>query len=185
MTLKGKTVCVGITGGIAAYKACEIVSRLKKLEADVLCIMTEHAAEFVAPQTFETLSVNPVAVGMFDRIKSWETEHISIAKRSNLFVIAPATANFIGKLNAGVADDMLTTTVMATKAPVLICPAMNVNMYENPITQRNIASLKEFGYLFESPGTGRLACGDIAVGRMAEPEEIVQRAVSILCAKTI
>jgi len=185
MTLKGKTVCVGVTGGIAAYKACDLVSRLKKLEADVVCIMTRHATEFVAPQTFETLSMNPVAVGMFDQIKSWEVEHISIAKRSNLFIIAPATANFIGKLNAGVCDDMLTTTVMATKAPVLICPAMNVNMYENPITQRNIASLKDFGYLFEGPGSGRLACGDVATGRMAEPEEIVERAVSILCARKI
>ena len=182
-SIKGKKVCVGVTGGIAVYKACEVVSGLRKLGADVTVIMTENATEFVTPLTFEILSNNPVSVGMFDRIRSWEVEHISIAKRSDLFVIAPATANFIGKVYAGIADDMLTTTVMATTAKVLIAPAMNHNMYLNPITQRNIEELKKLGYEFIGPGEGRLANGDLGVGRLVDASEIVEKAVQLLCAK--
>ncbi len=185
MNLKGKSVCVGITGGIAAYKACEVVSRLRKAGADVFCIMTENATEFVTPLTFESLSNNPVVVNMFDRIKSWEVEHIALARRADLFLIAPATANFIAKLHAGICDDMLTTTVIATKAPVLICTAMNTNMFENPITQRNISALRELGYLFQGPETGWLAEGISGAGRMSEPLDIVKRAEMILCAQRI
>ncbi len=185
MQLKGKQVVVGITGGIAAYKTCQIVSSLRKKGADVYCIMTKNATEFVAPLTFETLSNNPVCVDMFARIKSWEVEHISLAKRAGLFVIAPATANFIAKLNSGICDDMLTTTVLATKAPVLICPAMNENMYENPITQRNIKALEALGYLFEGPAEGWLAEGISGRGRMSEPDVITARAEAILCSKKI
>ena len=185
MDIKGKSVCVGITGGIAAYKACDVVSRLRKAGADVFCIMTQNATEFVRPLTFESLSNNPVSVGMFDRIKSWEVEHIALAKRADLFIIAPATANFIAKLSAGICDDMLTTTVLATKAPVLICPAMNTNMYDNPVTQRNIALLKELGYLFQGPEEGWLAEGTVGAGRMSEPGDIVMRAGNILCGQRI
>ena len=185
MDLKGKSVGVGITGGIAAYKACEVVSTLRKAGADVFCIMTKNATEFVTPLTFESLSNNPVAVDMFDRIKSWEVEHIALARRADLFVIAPGTANFIAKINAGICDDMLTTTIVATKAPVLICTAMNVNMFENPITQRNIASLKELGYLFLGPEVGWLAEGVSGAGRMTEAKDIVKRVEMILCAEKI
>ncbi len=183
MNKNQKCVVMGVTGGIAAYKACEIVSRLKKLGYDVVVVMTKNATEFVTPLTFETLTNNPVCVGMFDRIQTWEVEHIALAKRADLFLIAPATANFIGKLNAGIADDMLTTTVMATRAPVLIAPAMNTNMYENPVTQRNIRQLEAQGYQFVEPESGRLACGDVGRGRLAQVETIVERAVELLCSK--
>lgn len=173
--LTGKHIVLGVTGGIAAYKAADLVSRLKKTGAEVHVIMTKHAAEFVMPLTFQTLSQNPVVTEMFEAPPTWDVEHISLAKKADLFVIAPATANVIGKLASGIADDMLTTTVMATRAPVLLAPAMNTNMYLNPVVQRNIAALKELGYHFEDPGTGRLACADIGVGKMAEPAELVNR----------
>jgi len=173
--LKGKRIVLGVTGGIAAYKAADLVSRLKKSGAEVFVIMTAHASEFVMPLTFQTLSQNPVVTDMFDAPPTWDVEHISLAKKADLFVIAPASANVIGKLAAGIADDMLTTTVMATRAPVLLAPAMNTNMYLNPVVQRNIVTLRELGYHFEDPGTGRLACADVGVGKMAEPQDLLNR----------
>lgn len=170
--LKGKKIVLGVSGGIAAYKACELVSRLKKLEADVHVIMTDSAAKFVTPLTFQSLSLNQVAVDMFEAPKYWEIEHISLAKLADIFVIAPATANIIGKLACGIADDMLSTTAMATKARVIIAPAMNTNMYDNPVVQRNIKQLKELGYVFVEPVEGRLACGDVGKGKMADPAAI-------------
>lgn len=174
--LKGKKIVMGVTGGIAAYKACELVSRLKKLNADVHVIMTDSAAKFVTPLTFQSLSLNQVAVDMFDGPRYWEIEHISLAKLADVLVIAPATANIIGKLAVGIADDMLSTTVMATKAQVIIAPAMNTNMYENPVLQKNIRILKEFGYSIISPEEGRLACGDVGKGKMAAPS-VIERAI--------
>ena len=142
--------------------------------------MTESACEFVSPLTFRTLTANPVTVDMFDEPGQWNVKHVSLAQRADLFVIAPATANFLGKTAAGIADDMLTTTVMATRAPVVIAPAMNSGMYGNPIVQRNIASLKALGYMFVGPESGRLACGDTGTGRMASPERIVDFAMHAL-----
>ena len=178
--LKGKTVVIGVSGGIAVYKACDVVSRLKKLNANVHVIMTKSATEFVTPLTFQSLSQNYVVSDMFEEPKTWDVEHISLAKRADVFLIAPATANVIGKIANGIADDMLTTTVMATKAKVLIAPAMNTNMYENPILQRNINTLKELGYNFVEPESGRLACGDTGKGKLASPETIVDEVVKLL-----
>ncbi|WP_053956939.1 bifunctional phosphopantothenoylcysteine decarboxylase/phosphopantothenate--cysteine ligase CoaBC [Inediibacterium massiliense] len=175
-----KNVVVGITGGIAAYKGADVVSRLKKQGFEVFVIMTESAQEFINPLTFQSLSQNYVITDMFKEPKTWEVEHISLAKKADLFVIVPATANAIGKIANGIADDMLTTTVMATKAPVLLAPAMNTNMYENPIVQENIKKLKDFGYYFIEPAKGRLACGDVGRGKLPEPEEIVKEASLLL-----
>lgn len=178
-----KNVVLGVTGGIAAYKAAELVSQLRKAELSVNVIMTKSAAEFVAPLTFETLSNNPVALDMFNRETPWEVEHVSLAKRADLVIIAPATANFIAKMAAGIADDMLTTTVLATRAPVLVAPAMNVNMWENEITQRNVNTLKNLGVSFCGPAEGLLACGDTGKGRMEEPQVIMEAALELLCDK--
>lgn len=172
--LKGKTVVLGVTGCIAAYKACEIVSRLKKSGANVEVIMTPHAAQFVQPLSFESLSGNRVITDLFDRDFEFEIEHISLAKKADVFVIAPATANTIGKIAAGIGDDMLTTTVMACKAPKIIAPAMNTNMYENELVEQNLAKLKKQGYRIIEPVSGRLACGDVGKGKMAEPADIVR-----------
>ncbi len=177
--LKGKNILLGVSGGIAAYKACELTSRLKKLDANVDVIMTKSATEFVTPLTFQSLSLNQVVTDMFEKPKYWEIEHISLAKKADIVVIAPATANIIGKLAYGIADDMLTTTVMAAKAIKLIAPAMNTNMYENPVVQKNIETLKQLGYKFVEPGEGRLACGDIGKGKLAEPE-IIEEAIKEL-----
>ena len=178
--LKDKTVVIGVSGGIAVYKVCDVVSRLKKLNANVHVIMTKGACEFVAPLTFQTMSQNYVVSDMFQDPKTWDVEHISLAKRADLFLVAPATANVIGKIACGICDDMLTTTVAATKAKVLIAPAMNTNMYENPILQRNINTLKELGYNFVEPESGRLACGDTGKGKLASPETIVDEVVKLL-----
>jgi phosphopantothenoylcysteine decarboxylase / phosphopantothenate---cysteine ligase len=178
--LSGKCVVVGVTGGIAAYKTCEVVSRLKKLHADVRVIMTKNATEFVSPLTFQSLSHNPVSVDTFANIQTWEIEHIALAQRADVFVIAPATANIIGKLACGIADDMLSTTVMATHAPVLIAPAMNTAMLENAATQQNMRTLSERGMRFIAPGTGMLACGTSGAGRMSEPNQIVDEIVRTL-----
>ncbi len=178
--LKGKTVVLGVTGCIAAYKSCEIVSRLKKLEANVEVIMTSHALEFVQPLSFETLSNNRVVSDLFDRDFDFEVEHIALAKKADIFVVAPATANTIGKIANGIADDMLSTTIMATTAPKLICPAMNTNMYESSQVQENLAKLEKKGYYIFSPIEGRLACGDVGKGKMAEPVDIVDKIVDIL-----
>lgn len=168
-----KTVILGVTGGIAAYKSCEAVSRFRRLGYDVRVVMSKNATEFVTPLTFESLSHNKVVVDTFDKTREFEIEHISYAELASAFVIAPATANFIGKLASGICDDMLTTTVTATKKPVFICPAMNVNMYENPVTRANIEKLKALGYRFIGPESGLLACGVTGAGRMSEPETIV------------
>ena len=178
-----KTVIVGVTGGIAAYKSCEVVSRFRRLGYDVRVVMTKNATEFVTPLTFESLSKNKVVVDTFEKNREFEIEHISYAELASAFVIAPATANFIGKLAAGIADDMLTTTVMATLQPVFICPAMNVNMYQNPITQANIERLKDRGYRFIGPDSGMLACGVTGAGRMSEPVEIVTEVDKFLTPK--
>ena len=178
--LSGKCVVVGVTGGIAAYNTCEVVSRLKKLHADVRVIMTKNATEFVSPLTFQSLSHNPVSVDTFANIQTWEIEHIALAQRADVFVIAPATANIIGKLACGIADDMLSTTVMATHAPVLIAPAMNTAMLENAATQQNMRTLSERGMRFIAPGTGMLACGTSGAGRMSEPSQIVDEIVRTL-----
>ena len=178
--LKNKTVVLGVSGGIAAYKSCDIVSRLKKLNINVHVIMTKGATEFVTPLTFQSLSQNYVVNDMFEEPKTWDVEHISLAKKADVFLIAPATANVIGKIANGICDDMLTTTVMATTGKVLIAPAMNTNMYKNPILQRNINTLKELGYNFVNPESGRLACGDVGEGKLALPEDIVNAVVDLL-----
>lgn len=177
---EGKCVVLGVTGGIAAYKACDLVSRLKKLGIDVNVIMTKGATKFVQPLTFESLSGNPVAVDLFDTPSHWDIEHIAWAKKADVFVVAPASANFIGKVAGGIADDMLTTTVMATKAPVLIAPAMNTNMYLNPIVQDNMTKLKSYGYHFISPESGRLACNDIGLGKLVNNDDLMEALLTLL-----
>ncbi len=171
--LNGKNILIGVSGGIACYKVCDVVSRLKKLNSNVDVIMTKSAVEFVSPLTFQTLSQNFVYVDMFKEPKTFEVEHISLAKKADIVLIAPATGDIIGKIASGIADDMLTTVIMATRAKVIFAPAMNMNMYTNPIVQDNIKKLSEMGYEFIKPGKGRLACGDYGEGKMAEPEIIV------------
>ncbi|MCB2292031.1 bifunctional phosphopantothenoylcysteine decarboxylase/phosphopantothenate--cysteine ligase CoaBC [Clostridium algoriphilum] len=175
-----KTVVIGVTGGIAVYKALDVISKLKKENIEVHVIMTKAAIEFVNPISFQSLSQNIVIHDMFEEPKAWEIQHIVLAKKADLFVIVPATANVIGKVANGIADDMLTTTIMATKAPVIFAPAMNVNMYNNPILQSNIQKLKEFGYNFINPTSGRLACGDIGEGKLAQTEDIFEIIMSNL-----
>ena len=182
--LKGKTIVLGITGCIAAYKSCEIVSRLKKEGANVKVIMTQHAMEFVQPLSFETLSGNRVITDLFDRDFEFDVKHVSLAKEADLFVIAPATANVIGKLANGLADDMLTTTYLACKAPKIVCPAMNTNMYENEQLEENLQKLKKKGVHIIEPIEGRLACGDVGKGKMAEPVDILEEIVDLLMPKT-
>lgn len=172
--LFGKNVVLGVSGGIAVYKSCEIVSRLKKLGANVDVIMTEHAQEFVTPLTFQTLSKSAVVTNAFEPVKEFDINHISLANKGDILVVAPATANVIAKFAQGIADDMLSTTYLASKSPKLICPAMNVNMYEDEQTQKNIDILKERGVMFIDPTEGPLACGISAKGRMAEPVDIVK-----------
>lgn len=181
--LDGKTVAVGVTGGIAAYKACELVSLLKKAGADVHVVLTRNATQFVAPLTFEALSGNRAVTDMFARDHDWEIGHISLAKKSDMFVVAPCTANLAGKLACGIADDFLSTTLMATKAPVLLAPAMNTGMLTSAAYTANEQTLKSRGVLFIEPNEGNLACGDVGKGRMAEPKEIFDRVVSVLTAK--
>jgi phosphopantothenoylcysteine decarboxylase/phosphopantothenate--cysteine ligase len=183
MELQGKTVVVGIAGGIAAYKMCETVSRLKKAGADVHVLLTENGGRFVTALTLETLSNNRVVTGMFDRDFQYDVRHVSLAKKADLLLIAPATANIIAKLAHGLADDMPTTAALAATCPKLICPAMNEKMLENPATQANIRLLEERGFEFLEPGTGFLACGDTGKGRMAEPADIVARAEEILLSR--
>lgn len=185
MTIKDKTIVLGITGGIAAYKAAELTRLLIKASAKVHIIMTRGAAEFVTPLTFQTLSKNPVHTDLFSLTQEADVGHISLADRADLFVIAPATANIIGKIANGIADDLLTTSVMATKAPVLLAPAMNCNMYENPIVQGNMERLKKYGYHFIDSETGDLACGYEGKGRMAEPSDILEEMETILSPKDL
>ena len=179
--LNGKHVVLGVTGGIAAYKACEVVSRLRKLHAEVDVIMTENATKLVQPLTFETLSYRPVCVDTFSRTESWDVKHISLAQKADVMVVAPATANLIAKLAHGIADDMLSTTLLATKAPILLAPAMNTGMWTAQATQDNLKLLLSRGVKTVGPGSGFLACGDSGDGRMSEPEEIVEAIKAILC----
>lgn len=183
MSLTGKHVVLGVTGGIAAYKSAEVVSRLRKLGVSVHVIMTEHATKFVAPLTFETLSNHPVVTDTFARPATWEVEHIALAKQADVFVIAPATANMLAKMAHGLADDMLSTTVLATKAPVLVAPAMNTGMWTNAATQENCEILRKRGVHFVGPDAGVLACGDSGAGRMSEPAAIVEAITALLCPK--
>jgi phosphopantothenoylcysteine decarboxylase / phosphopantothenate---cysteine ligase len=178
--MRGKRIVVGVTGGIATFKAAALVSRLSQLGADVRVIMTESATRFVTPLTFQTLSRNRVAVDTFDEQDPSVVSHIDLADHADLFVIAPATANILAKMAHGLGDEMLSTTLLATRAPVLVAPAMNVNMYQNPVVQENLRTLKERGVYVISPGEGMLACGYEGKGRMAEPEEIIDRIVEIL-----
>lgn len=168
-----KTIVLGVSGGIAVYKALEVVSKLKKRNMDVHVIMTKSAREFVTPLSFQSLSQNMVAYNMFEEPRAFEIQHISLAKKADLMAIVPATANIIGKVSNGIADDMLSTTIMATKAPVIFAPAMNTNMYNNVIVQENIKRLKNLGYEFIEPESGRLACGDEGIGKLANTDIIV------------
>ena len=168
-----KTVVIGVSGGIACYKAVEVVNQLRKDGYNVKVIMTKAAQQFVTPLTFQTMSHNAVVTEMFDPVEKWDTKHVSLAKAADLFVIVPATANIIGKIANGIADDMLSTTVMATKSPVLIFPAMNTAMYENKIVQNNISKLREYGYQVFGTDTGELACGDTGSGKLLPWQRIV------------
>jgi phosphopantothenoylcysteine decarboxylase/phosphopantothenate--cysteine ligase len=180
MDLTGREIVLGVTGGIAAYKSAELVSRLRHLGAHVHVIMTQNATEFVSPLTFQTLSANQVVTNTFQAPEYWNVEHVALAKLADVFVIAPATANIMAKMAAGIADDMLSTTVLATKAPILLAPAMNTGMWTAEATQQNRKTLQERGVRFTGPGTGMLACGDEGAGRMSEPEEIVEAVCDIL-----
>lgn len=175
-----KNVVIGVSGGIAVYKVLDVVSKLKKLNINVNIIMTKSATQFVTPLSFQSLSQNYVVCDIFDDPKTWDVEHIALAKKADLFLVAPATANIIGKIANGIADDMLTTTIMATNAKIVIAPAMNTNMYKNKILQKNIKTLKDLGYHFIDPDSGRLACGDIGEGKLANTDKIVNEVVKIL-----
>lgn len=176
--LEGKHVVVGVTGGIAAYKAAELVSRLKKAGAQVRCVMSENALKFIPALTLETLSGNRAYVDQFSR--EFEIEHVALAKWADLFVVAPATANFMGKVSAGIADDLITTTAMAVTCPVLLAPAMNTNMWKNQATQVNLKTLLGRGFYTVGPESGKLACGDDDIGRMSEPAAIVEKIEEML-----
>lgn len=176
-----KTVVLGVSGGIAAFKAAQLASDLGKTAAEVHVILTKNAAEFVSPLTFETLTRNRVSVDTFDRNFEYNVEHVALAKKADVFLIAPATANVIAKMAAGIADDMLTTTVLAASCPKLVAPAMNTGMYDNPVTQRNLETLRSFGVELIEPESGWLACGDVGRGKLASPEtlfEAVRRALT-------
>ena len=175
-----KNILLGVTGGIAVYKVLDVASKLRKLNYELNTIMTENACEFVKPLSFETITNNYVVTDTFERPKTWDVEHIALAKKADLMLIAPATANIIGKVAHGIADDMLSTTIMATKCQVVFAPAMNTAMYENPIVQDNIAYLKEKGYLFIEPDSGWLACGDLGAGKLPTPERITEYVVNCL-----
>ncbi|MDR3592385.1 MAG: bifunctional phosphopantothenoylcysteine decarboxylase/phosphopantothenate--cysteine ligase CoaBC [Negativicutes bacterium] len=181
--LTGKNIVLGVSGGIAAYKVVEVVSRLKKAGASVHVIMTQAATRFVTPLTFREISGNRVVVDMWEETKEWNVEHIALATLADLFLIAPATANMIGKIAGGIADDFLSTTVMATTAPVVLVPAMNSNMYLNAIVQQNITKLAGLGYHVMEPAQGMLACGTEGPGRLPEPPVIVEMVTSILAAR--
>ena len=173
MRLAGKTVVLCVTGGIAAYKAADLTSKLRHAGAAVRVLMTESATQFISPMTFETLSGNRTVVDTFDRNFAWEVEHISLAKAADVFVIAPATANVIAKAAHGIADDMVTTTLLATKAPVVIAPAMNTGMYDNPVTQQNLQTLRMRGFHIIDPAAGRLACGDTGRGKLPDTPVLI------------
>ena len=171
---KKKNIVLGVTASIAIYKACEIIRRLREQGFSVTVVMTAEAEELIKPIVFQGLSGNPVYRGLFDAPQEWEIEHVSLAEKADLVLIAPATANIIGKIAHGICDDLLTCVVCATSAPVLICPAMNEKMYLNKITQENIKKLKSFGYKFVEPRKGLLACGKVGIGCLAEVETIIK-----------
>lgn len=181
--LKGKNVVLGVTGGIAAYKAADLASKLNKMGANVDVIMTKSATSFVTPLTFRSITGRPVVTDMFEEPAVVDIKHISLASKADIFIVAPATANILGKVACGICDDMLSTTIAATKSPVIFAPAMNTNMYENPIIQENIEKLKKLGYLFVEPECGRLACGTEGKGRLAENQVIIEKIVSEICFK--
>lgn len=178
--MKQKTIILGVTGSIAAYKACDLISRLKKKGHDVICVMTREAEEFITPLTLETLSENTVYGDMFRLPEKRSAVHVSLAKKADLIVIAPATANIIGHLASGICGDLLTSTVVSSKSPILIAPAMNDNMYNHKITQRNIQELKKIGYKFINPIRGHLACGYVGIGHLADVDQIVKEIDKIL-----
>ena len=178
--MKKRNIILGVTGSIAIYKACEIIRRLLEDHCSLSVVMTEHAAQLISPQVFSALSGGTVYWNEFATPANWEIEHVSLAKKADLILIAPATANMIGKIAQGIADDLLSTTVMATRAPVLIAPAMNENMYKNKIVQENIRKLKGLGYKFIEARIGKLACGDVGVGHLAEVETIVSEVKRLL-----
>ena len=181
--LSGKNIVLGVTGGIAAWRACPLLIELSlNRHANVEVIMTANAQKFITELSLRSLSHNPVVCDQFERPTSWDVKHISLARKADLMLIAPCTADVIGKLANGIADDMLTTTVMATRAPVLICPAMNDQMYSNPIVQDNIARLRKFGYLFLEPASGVLAYGGTGQGKLADIDLIVKETEKILLA---
>ena len=179
--MRGKHIIVAVSAGIAAYKAIEVVSRLRKKGAEVKVVMTQNATHIASPLTFGEISGHPVALDMFEQVHQWDVEHIALATWADAYVVVPATAHVIGKIYAGIADDMLTTTIMATKAPKYLCPAMNTEMYNNPITQRNLEGLRSLGYHIMDPAEGWLACGITGVGRLPEPEAIVDWLESKMC----
>lgn len=178
--LEGKMVVLGVTGSIAAYKAALLARQFMDKGAGVYVIMTHSATKFVTPLTFQALTGNPVLVDMFNPQTPWQIDHVYLGEKSDLVIVAPCTANIIGKIAYGLAEDMVTVTVMASKAPVIIAPAMEVNMYLNPIVQENIAKLKKLGYHFVGPETGRLATGREGQGRLSEPKEILARALEVM-----
>ena len=184
-TLSGKEIVLGVTGGIAAYKACEIVRALRKEGAGVRVILTASGARFITPLTLQTLSKNPVYTDLFDLIAESDIGHISLAQGANLLMIAPATANILGKIRSGIADDMLSTVVMATAAPVLLAPAMNSQMYASPAVRENVEVLRERGFTFVEPDDGELACGTVGPGRLADTEKIVEMARILLAEKIL
>ena len=179
--MRGKHIIVAVSAGIAAYKAIEVVSRLRKKGAEVKVVMTQNATHIASPLTFGEISGHPVALEMFEQVHQWDVEHIALATWADAYVVVPATANVIGKIYAGIADDMLTTTIMATKAPKYLCPAMNTEMYNNPITQRNLEGLRSLGYHIMDPAEGWLACGITGVGRLPEPKAIVDWLEAKMC----
>lgn len=178
--LSGKTVLLGITGGIAAYKMANVTSALRKTGAEVHCILTQNATQFITPLTFETLSNNRCIVDTFDRNFQYDVAHVSLAKKADVILIAPATANVIAKLAHGLADDMLTTTVLAARCPKLIAPAMNTAMLENPATQENLATLRRYGFTVIEPATGMLACKDVGSGKLPEPEVLCEEIYRVI-----
>ncbi len=180
MSLKNKRVLVGLTGGIACYKVPYLIRSLRKADAEVRVIMTDAATKFITPLTLETVSGNPVAITMFPEAEFVSTRHIDLAEWPELIVIAPATANFLGKMAAGISDDLLTTIVCATERPILIAPAMNPGMWKHAPTQRNVAYLKEIGVKFIGPATGEMACDSWGEGRMVEPDQIYDAVASLL-----
>lgn len=183
--LRGKTVLVGVCGGIAAYKACELISLLKTAGAEIYTMMTRAACEFITPLTLGTLTNHNVACEMFEVPDNYEVEHVALAKRADVVVIVPATANIIGKIACGIADDFVSTAVMATKVPVVIAPAMNTGMYENPAVTENIDKLKSRGYIFAEPSSGRLACGDEGKGHLAPAEDIMENIIKAVTPQTL